>query len=44
MNENDLISFLQSKGYNVNSLDDIENNGDIKLKVQMLVRNKKENR
>ncbi len=44
MNEKELISFLQSKGYSVNSLEDIDNNGDIKLKVQMLVRNKKESK
>ncbi len=44
LTEDELIEFLNSKNYRVNKLSDITNNGELKLKLQMLVRNKKESK
>ncbi len=44
LDEESLVRFLQEKNYNVTSLNDIANLGEIKLKLQMLVRNKKESK
>lgn len=44
MSKDELVEFLKQKGYNVNSYEDIINNGELNLKIQMLVRNKKENK
>ena len=42
LDEKELIDLLREKDYSVNSLSDITNNGELKLKIQMLIRNKKE--
>lgn len=42
MTEEEMISVLQNKGYNVNSLEDINNNGQLRYQVKMMIRNKKE--
>lgn len=42
LNEYELIELLKQKNYSVNSLNDITNNGKLKLKIQMLIKNKKE--
>ena len=42
MTEKQMYSVLQNKGYNVATLDDINNNGDIKYEVKMYLKNKKE--
>ena len=41
MTEEDLINAYKDKGYSVNSLEDIVNNGEIKYLVKMYVRNKR---
>ena len=40
--EEEMIRVLKEKGYNVESLDDINNNGEIRYQVKMYIRNKKE--
>ena len=40
--EEEMIRILKEKGYNVESLDDINNNGEIRYQVKMYIRNKKE--
>ena len=42
LSEEALIKVYQNKGYKVATLEDINNNGDIRYQVKMLVRNKKE--
>ncbi len=44
LTKNELIDYLNSKNYKVEKLSDITNNGELKLKIQMLVRNKKESK
>ena len=44
MSENEMINLLQSKKYNINTLEDISNNGVIRYEVKMYVRNKKESK
>jgi len=36
-----LIRVFQNKGYNIGSINDINNNGDIRYQVKMMIRNKK---
>ena len=36
-----LINIFKNKGYNVSTLDDITNNGEIRYQTKMFVRNKK---
>lgn len=40
--EDEMITIFNNKGYKVNTLGDITNNGEIRYKVKMLIRNKKE--
>lgn len=42
ISKEDMFTLFQSKNYDVKSLEDINNNGDIKYLVKMYVRNKKE--
>ena len=42
MTEEDLIKAFKEKGYKVNTLEDITNNGQIKYQLVIFVRNKKE--
>ena len=42
MSEQELIEKYKSLGYEVNSLTDIVNNGELSYKIKMYVRNKKE--
>ncbi len=42
MSEAQMISVLQNKGYKVGTLEDINNNGNIRYEVKMYLRNKKE--
>ena len=35
-----MIRVLQNKGYNIGTLKDINNNGEIRYQMKMLVRNK----
>lgn len=41
--EEEMINIFKSKNYNVNSLKDINNNGELKYKIKMYIRNKKSN-
>lgn len=41
MTEEELIKTYKDKGYNVNTLEDIVNNGELKYQVKMYVRNKR---
>ena len=40
----DMIHTCQLNKYEVNTLEDIQNNGELKYKLQMLIRNKKESK
>ncbi len=40
----EMINILNINNYKVNSLEDIHNNGELKYKIQMLIRNKKESK
>ena len=40
MSEDQMIRVLQNKGYNIGTLKDINNNGEIRYQMKMLVRNK----
>ena len=42
--EEELIKTFQNKGYKVNTLEDITNNGEIRYLVKMYIRNKKESK
>ena len=44
LTEQELIKLYNDKGYNVKTLSDISNNGELKYNVKMYIRNKKENR
>ena len=41
MTKEQLILAFQNKGYKVNTLDDINNNGEIRYQTKMFIRNKK---
>ncbi len=41
LTEEELIKLLKDKGYDVETLSDITNNGNIRYKIQMFIRNKK---
>lgn len=41
VSEEEMINIFKSKNYNVNSLKEINNNGEIRYKVKMYIRNKK---
>ena len=40
--EEEMIKIFNDKGYKVTSLSDINNNGEIRYQIKMLLRNKKE--
>ena len=42
LTEQELITLYQNKGYKVNTLEDIVNNGEIRYQIKLFVRNKKE--
>ncbi len=42
MSQDSLIKVFQNQGFNVSTLEDINNNGNIRYQVKMLVRNKRE--
>ena len=42
MTEGEMISLFKEKGYNVNTLQDITNNGEIRYSLKLFLRNKKE--
>lgn len=44
LSETGLIKVFQDKGYKVNTLEDISNNGEIRYLIRMFVRNKKESK
>ena len=44
VSEEEMINIFKSKNYNVNSLKDINNNGELRYKVKMYIRNKKVNK
>ena len=44
LTESQLIQLYQSKGYKVESLEDITNNGEIRYQIKLFVRNKKESK
>ena len=44
LTESQLIQLYQSKGYKVETLEDITNNGEIRYQIKLFVRNKKESK
>lgn len=44
VSEDEMINIFKSKNYDVNSLKDINNNGELRYKVKMYIRNKKANK
>lgn len=44
VSEEEMINIFKSKNYDVNSLKDINNNGELRYKVKMYIRNKKANK
>jgi len=44
MTSEEMIKVLKDKNYKVETLEDIQNNGELKYKVQMSIRNKKESK
>lgn len=44
VSEEEMINIFKSKNYDVNSLKDINNNGEIRYKIKMYIRNKKVNK
>ena len=40
MSEDQMIRVFQNKGYNIGTLKDINNNGEIRYQMKLLVRNK----
>ena len=44
MTSEEMIKVLKDNNYKVETLEDIQNNGELKYKVQMSIRNKKENK
>ena len=44
ISENELINMFKQKGYKVNTLEDVLNNGQIRYQLKLFVRNKKESK
>ena len=44
LSEEELINTFKTKGYDVKTLDDIYNNGEIRYQLRMFIRNKKESK
>ena len=44
LTEEELLELFKSKGYNVKTLEDINNNGQIRYQIELFVRNKKESK
>ena len=42
VSEEEMINIYKQNKYNVNSLEDINNNGELKYDIKMIIRNKKE--
>ena len=42
MTEGEMINLFRERGYNVGSLQDITNNGEIRYSLKLFLRNKKE--
>ena len=44
LTEEEMLNLFKNKNYNINTLDDIANDGSVRYQVKMYIRNKKENK